>query len=343
MQLDRTNAADVAGRIGRLKGANRARVSDLSAGGVSNAVFKVESDHGCLVLKQPFAKLRVAADWHIDRVRVIREAAGMRVWSTLVDNSSCPAVLGLDESNYILAMGCAPADFVNWKSALLAGRTTMVTAEALGRRLAALQRASAGQGHLADRFPNHDTFVQGRLDPYFGSQLRSSHPESAAALADLTGQLGGRQHCLVHGDFSPKNVLVDSDGAPFLIDFEIFHYGHPAFDPAFMLSHLLLKCLHLPAAAADLAQLGRTFWRSYRRQLSGWIIADQEAVTIRCLGALLLARIDGKSPVEYITTDIDRQRVVDLGRSLLLGECNSIAAACGRTENMSVSAPNKGI
>ncbi len=327
MQLTAANAVAVAGSLGLLAAASKSRVRDLSAAGVSNQVFKIESDSGCLVLKQPLASLRVQAEWRIDRVRVFREAEGLRLWNLLVARDTAPAVHCVDKTNYILAMSCAPRGYRNWKSELLGGRIELDAASILGGQLATWQRSAAGDTDLARRLPSNDTFVQGRLDPYLGDQLRQRFPRQAGPLAALSSDLLGTRACLVHGDFSPKNVLVGGPGSVFVLDFEICHYGHPAFDPAFMLTHLLLKSQYRPGDADAYLGLADRFWDCYRRGLDGWLINDQEEITVRCLGGLLLARVHGKSPAEYLSEPGARARVVNLGRRLLAGATARMAGA----------------
>jgi 5-methylthioribose kinase len=328
MQLTAENAVAVADSYGLLSGPTSPTVSDLSAGGVSNAVFKLESDSDCLVLKQPLAKLRVQTEWRIDRVRIFREAEGMRLWKQLVARDAVPIVHFVDKANYILAMSCAPPGHRNWKRQLLTRRLEPTAARALGVMLADWQRAGRGDAELPLRLPANDTFVQGRLDPYLGARLQSRQPALAPALATLSAELLANRLCLVHGDYSPKNVLVGETGSVCLLDFEICHFGHPAFDPAFMLTHLLLKSQHLPQAASAFTDLAALFWDSYRCRLGGWLMPDQESITVRCLGGLLLARVDGKSPAEYLTDHAARRRVLDLGRRLLCDASGTVGSAC---------------
>ena len=328
MQLTAENAVAVADSYGLVFGPTAPTVRDLSAGGVSNAVFKLKSESVCLVLKQPLAKLRVQTEWRIDRVRIFREAEGMRLWKQLVRRDAVPAVHFVDKANYILAMSCAPRGHRNWKQELLAGRRDPAAARALGVMLADWQRGGGGEADLPAKLPATDTFVQGRLDPYLGARLRGRHPSQAAALASLSAELLANRRCLVHGDYSPKNVLVGEKGSVCLLDFEICHFGHPAFDPAFMLTHLLLKSQHMPRSAGGFIALAESFWDSYVTRLGGWLIPRQESITVRCLGGLLLARVDGKSPAEYLTDPDARHRVVDLGRRLLGDASGTVDNAC---------------
>jgi 5-methylthioribose kinase len=119
----------------------------------------------------------------------------------------------------------------------------------------------------------------------------------------------------VHGDWSPKNFLVSAAGV-MAIDFEVTHFGDPAFDSAFLLNHLLLKSFYRPEWSAKFSRLAGKFWEVYGSGLPpgcDWI----EPATLTHLGCLLLARIDGKSPAEYITEPSLQERVRQFARRLI--------------------------
>jgi 5-methylthioribose kinase len=130
----------------------------------------------------------------------------------------------------------------------------------------------------------------------------------------------GTRSTLVLGDYAPKNAFA-YPGRLLILDFEVAHWGDPAFDPAFCLTHLLLKTLHFRDArylrAADL------FWRAYT---AGRGEVDEVAV-LRELGCLLLARVDGKSQAEYLVDEAVREDVRELGRRFLTGEAMPMTAA----------------
>jgi len=110
----------------------------------------------------------------------------------------------------------------------------------------------------------------------------------------------------VHGDYSPKNLLV-WPGHVMLIDFEVGHYGDPAFDLGFFLSHLVLKSIWSGRRQAEYCQLAAEFWRAYHERLAATISAAEltalEERMLSNLAGCLLARIDGKSPVDYLSED----------------------------------------
>ncbi|MBM3524771.1 MAG: aminoglycoside phosphotransferase family protein, partial [Alphaproteobacteria bacterium] len=133
------------------------------------------------------------------------------------------------------------------------------------------------------------------------------------------------KRALVHGDVSPKNILVGPRG-PIFLDAECAWYGDPAFDPAFCLNHMLLKGVWRPARALDYLQLFDTLAASYLDGVRWEPRAKIEARIAALLPGLFLARVDGKSPVEYITTDADRDKVRRVARALIADPPATLAA-----------------
>ena len=139
-----------------------------------------------------------------------------------------------------------PARHPLWKEQLRRGIAPPETARAVGQRLAALHAAAAGRDEVRARFATDAIFHAIRLEPYLVATGRR-HPDLAPALDALVARTAGTKRTLVHGDVSPKNILVGPRG-PIFLDAECAWYGDPAFDLAFCLNHLLLKCLWTPSA-----------------------------------------------------------------------------------------------
>ena len=308
------NEANAAGYLRRLTGRGPSHVTALS-GGVSNTVLLAEFDYGQrLVLKQSLPRLRVEEEWLCDRSRILRECAALKVLAPLLTPGSVPKVMFEDSDNFAFAMAAAPASSETWKTQLLRGETNPETALRAGALLASIIRETSANSQLGRTFGDLEAFEQLRLNPYY-EVTASRHPEAASFFAELIDECRQRAVCLVHGDWSPKNFLV-SPGSVMAIDWECVHYGNPAFDTAFGLNHLLLKSFHLPSRQADFAALAVAFWSPLRNGLPemDWL----EHSTVRHLAGLLLARMDGKSPVEYITDrdskDLIRRFALDLMR-----------------------------
>ena len=283
-------------------------------GGVSNTVLLVEAAKDRFVLKQSLAKLRVEQDWFSDRRRVFRESAAMRALAPHLPPGAVPGVLFEDPDNCLFAMSAAPEGTQTWKARLMAGEIRCEIARRVGEMLAAMIRMSWLNREYEAEFGDQTVFDQLRLDPYYRSTARR-HPDLAPKFAALMRESAARRVSLVHGDWSPKNFLVAGD-CVVAIDFEVIHFGDPAFDAGFLLNHLALKSFFLPQSRPGLAAAATQFWQAVMAGMPGdakWI----EGATVAHLGALMLARIDGKSPAEYLRDEILRERVRQFARDLI--------------------------
>lgn len=278
-------------------------------GGVSNVVLGVDAGEHRFVIKQALPRLRVADEWLAKRERALTEAEAMRLLAE-VTPAALPPVLDVDEDACAITIGHAPAGWATWKDELLAGRVDPDVGARLGMLLAAWHGLDVTG---APRLDDPEAFEQLRVDPYYRTVARRA-PDLAPAIEAVIERMAATRRCLVHGDFSPKNVLVGPDGL-WVIDFEVAHLGDPAFDVAFLTNHLVLKAVHRPDAGEDYAACARRFWRSYLEGVPDGFLGGT-AYVLRHLGALLVARVDGKSPAEYLTPE-EGDVVRALGRSLL--------------------------
>lgn len=292
------------------------------AGGVSNVVLAVHADGLDAVVKQSLPRLRVAEEWLAKRERVLTEAAALELAAALTP-SEVPRVLAVDAERCAIVIDRAPADWRPWKDALLAGETDAGVAARLGSVLATWHRETAEDAEIAGRFADHEAFDQLRVDPYHRAVMQR-WPRLARPVGAYVEQLAGARVCLVHGDFSPKNVLVGDDGL-WVIDFEVAHVGDPVFDLAFMLNHLLLKTVHRPDAAVAYRACGAAFLDAYGSRASRALAFDP-AYLWGQVGCLLVARVDGKSPAEYLT-DAERLVARSAGTRLLLDPPRSLDEA----------------
>ena len=284
-------------------------------GGVSSDIWRIDLPGGPICAKRALAQLKVAAVWEAPVVRNQYEAGWMRRAAAAVPGS-VPDLLG--QTDGVLAMQFLPdEDYPLWKSALRDGHADAGFAARVAGTLVRIHAATADDPHVAAAFPTDDIFYAIRLEPYLVAAGRA-HPDLAPALAALVATTHGNKRALVHGDVSPKNILIGPAG-PVFLDAECAWWGDPAFDVAFCLNHLLLKCLWNPSATVGFMACFAAFTAAYRAGVI-WESADAvEARTAHLLPGLLLARVDGKSPVEYITDERARDRVRRVARRLLLG------------------------
>ena len=277
---------------------------------MSNVVLYASSSEGALVVKQSLPRLNVEEEWLASQDRTIREADALRVAAAAIPGS-VPKVVSLDERRYVLVIEAAPLGWLTWKQQLLAGEVDLATASWLGRWLGCWQRLAPEAG--SGRFSDSDVFVQLRVDPYYRF-TSARHPDVGPIIDRHVASMLATRTCLVHGDYSPKNILVGGQG-PWVIDFEVVHIGDPVFDLAFMLNHLLLKSLHRPTHADSLRQSAQAFLAGYRAVAPPGLVPDDPYLHGH-VGCLMLARVDGKSPAEYLTED-EREQARALAYRLL--------------------------
>lgn len=287
-------------------------------GGISNTVLKVVTTRRRLVVKQALARLRVAATWEADVKRVLQEAACLRVLGERFPGCA-PEVMFVDPVANVMVMACAPDGARTWKDDLLVGRIDLAVVQEVGALLGRIHGSTLGDTSIREAFFATAAFHQLRVDPYLLT-LIERHPDMGRPLARVVAQMGVYRCALVHGDFSPKNVLVNVNpggGGLWILDCEPVHYGDPAFDLAFALNHLVLKGFHRPHQAGEYLAAAGAFLAAYRQgtggvpELTG---TDYERRTAALLTALLLARVDGKSPAEYLTDPPTQEAVRRLAR-----------------------------
>lgn len=293
------------------------------AGGVSNVVLLVERPSGeRFVLKQALPRLRVEQEWLCSIERIWREVEVLRLCGRLVQEGvrgqesgdsgqrrllvRVPEVLFEDRESYCFAMTAAPTEHRTWKELLLAGQADVAIADACGRLLGRLHARSWNDPQVARLLDDRTFFRDLRISPYY-DRVAEVHADLARQIQQVSGSIWQHRRCLVHGDYSPKNLLVAGNEL-WLIDFEVGHFGDHAFDLGFFLTHLVLKAFVAGPRAAAYLSLIEAFRAAYDDELlpaAG--AAELTQLWQRTVGALsgcLLARVDGKSPVDYLTVEL---------------------------------------
>lgn len=301
-------------RMHLLRADEPAEASPLT-GGVSSDIWRIDRAAGPICAKRALARLRVAADWQAPVERNIYEARWMR-HAHHIRPDCCPRLLGQDRQTGTIAMEYLPPEnHPVWKEQLHAGQADPDFAAAVGATLVAIHAATAADAAIAAEFPTAAIFRAIRLDPYLLATARA-HPDRAEPLQALVTATEANRRALVHGDVSPKNILAGPHG-PVFLDAECATWGDPAFDLAFCLNHLLLKCLWTPPATDRFLACFDTLSAAYLAGITWEDPAALESRAAHLLPGLLLARVDGKSPVEYITADHDKNQVRRCAGALL--------------------------
>lgn len=305
-ELTAENAAAYLRESGRVPLEREIAVRELS-GGVSNVVLRVDIQaRSPFVIKQCRERLRVAMDWRARLDRIWAELATLELLTAILPPGTVPSPLFADRPEYLFAMTCAPDDSATWKSVLMEGQADPKVAAELGTLLGTIHAEARGRPELGGTLADVSLFDELRVDPYYRTAARA-HPSVAPEIEALIASMARpeEERTLVLGDFSPKNILVHGGGL-ILLDFECGHAGDAAFDLGFFLSHLLLKTVYLnyrdPASRPRYEELTLHFWTAYldRIERGDWHARDLVPRGIRHTAACLLARVDGKSPVEYL-------------------------------------------
>ena len=296
-----------------------ATMGERLTGGVSSDIWRIDLPAGPICVKRALPKLRVAADWRAPVERNTYEARWMRHAGRFA-----PRLIGQDEQSGALAMEFLPPDrYTLWKEQLRDGDADPGFAAEVAAALSGIHAKTAADPAIAHEFPTDAIFYDIRLEPYLAATARA-HPDLSDRLHGLIATTQANKKALVHGDVSPKNILRGPHG-PVFLDAECAWWGDPAFDVAFCLNHLLLKCLWTPAARDGFLACFDAMATTYLRG-AAWEPPDAlERRAAALLPGLFLARVDGKSPVEYIVDPAQKDRVRRVARALLTNPPSRLA------------------
>jgi aminoglycoside phosphotransferase (APT) family kinase protein len=301
-------------------------------GGVSSDLWRVDLRGRTLCVKAALPRLRVADEWYAPVERNAVEYAWL-LFAGQQRPGCVPRLLGHDPDAGFFAMEfLPPATAPSWKSELMAGRVDPVLAGQVGDVIGQIHAVSATDPHVPEAFATDGNFAALRIEPYFHVTARRN-PSVADRLRELAERTASTRVALVHGDLSPKNILAGPHG-PVILDAECAWFGDPAFDLAFCLTHLLLKSVVRPDRAEQLQDSAYALVTGHIAHLSWEPSPGFEKRVAALLPALLLARVDGASPVEYLVEEVDQARVRAAAMGLLTTPAGAIVEALGRLAGM---------
>lgn len=286
-------------------------------GGVSSDIWRVDiTGKPSLCVKRALAQLKVEAVWFAPVSRNSFEVAWYNVANHLVPGIS-PCIRAHDPEKGMFVMDfLSPESHALWKDRLLEGDADPAFAHSVGKALGLIHAGTADNVEIADGFKTDEAFFDLRLEPYLKTTAQV-HPQLTDRMQHLINVTQTNKRVLVHGDISPKNILIGPQN-PVILDAECAWYGDPAFDAAFCLNHLLLKCFPARKAVTGLTHSFNAFFEAYKSQITWEPVYRLEQRIAHLLPALLLARIDGKSPVEYICRDEEKRQVISFALRLLI-------------------------
>lgn len=276
-------------------------------GGVSGVTAMAKlSDGRELIIKQACAKLNVEANWECDPKRIRIEHEALTVYRNIVPDC-VPTPISFDDSNYVMIREAVPESWRMWKTDLLEGKLDYVVAEKAAAALAKVHNETAGCAAVEEQFGDRKIFYDLRVEPYV-EYVSNRYPEIREKGMKLAHKLMSEQIALIHGDYSPKNILVHDDQIC-ILDMEVATYGHPCFDLAFFTNHFLLKAVYRKQLADEYLKMLKCILDTYFKQQNYLDSSVLERDTVQTLAFLFLARVDGKSPVEYLKEKTDQEIV----------------------------------
>lgn len=276
------------------------------SGGVSATVAFVSDKTRSVIVKQALSHLKVAANWECDPSRLMVEDKALRLYAKLVP-SATPTPICYDSQQHIMIREAAPEDCPMWKTQLLDGILDFQVARRAITALSDIHNGTANDPQAAADFADASFFVNLRIDPYIG-RVVEKYPDLEPFAKPVVDTLTTRHLALTHGDYSPKNILVNGREIC-ILDLEVAYYGHPCFDLAFFANHFLLKTVKNRCYKDAYLSMLAYMLDLYFEKLTFLPKEEMERDTVQTLAFLFLARVDGKSPAEYLTREEDKQVV----------------------------------
>ena len=282
-------------------------------GGISCIVLAVTNAQVDLVVKQALPELKTKAKWVADQRRAIVEASAMQVYHSITADS-VPELMDCDPAEFTLTMSRLPRSCTNWKIDMLEGRIHPEMGSELGLILAKWHNAAAISSEIKEEFMEGALFEQLRVAPFYRA-VATVNPQLTSVISALIAEITEVKTTLVHGDFSPKNIMATSDNRPIVLDFEVAHTGNPVFDLAFLLAHLLCKVIRTEDRAEKelLLATATQFLNTYKANTQ---LPVAESLP-RHIALIALARVEGVSPVNYLDQPA-QQHLIAITKAALL-------------------------
>jgi 5-methylthioribose kinase len=312
MSIELLNQETVVGYLTRRGLINSPAVVEVLKGGVSNVVLAIETATQEYVMKQALPELRVATKWKVDQRRAIVEANAMKLLCQITPES-VPELVDFDPSEFTLTMIRLPKSDTNWKVDMLEGRIHPSIGADLGIILAKWHNFGATHPNARADFMEDSLFDQLRVTPFYRA-VAAKNPDLEPLISQLLKEITTVKATLVHGDFSPKNIMVSTDLRPIILDFEVMHTGNPVFDIAFLCAHLLCKKLRSSSRVErdGLVETTYAFLSAYQ----SLVIIPVSPSFAHHVAVIALARVEGVSPVNYLD-EAGKVRVQELTKTIL--------------------------
>jgi 5-methylthioribose kinase len=267
-------------------------------GGVSSTIIMIVRKREKLILKQALKWFKIEKEISVPLDRNLCEQDCIDLMNSFLAPGIVPEIRFRDRGNYLFIMTCAQDGSRQWKEILLEGKVDLTIATRIGQVLAKIHNHTAYNKEIEEKFRGNSIYILGRIDPCY-REIQRLIPELRIAMQKIIDETISRQEALCTADFNPKNTLVKGKKI-MLVDHEGAHYGDPSFDIGLFLAHIFLKSVHNWKLKNAYFNLARSFWNAYSSEISVWLLEDFERRVVQHIAAMMLARVIGKLPVEYL-------------------------------------------
>ena len=267
-------------------------------GGVSSEVYKVKTSNKTYCVKRSLAKLLVKKEWFADKKRLKYEYYWLKHCKKIIPNNIPNIITFSEKKDYLVLEFFDQNKFTTLKHLLFKKKINLNLIKNISKNLFKIHNKSKNTSIKKKFSKNFKNFYDLRLDAYF-NEVKRVHPNLKNHINKINRNYIKNSTTLVHGDFSPKNILTDNRSIKF-IDAETCNFGDPVFDVVFFNNHLLIKSIIIPEKKNEFLECYKLFFNTYIKLLKGHEKFNFISRCIDMIPIMLIARIDGKSPVEYV-------------------------------------------
>ena len=276
-------------------------------GGVSCEIYKVDTTTNSYCIKKALKKLRVEKDWYADPIRSYYEYLWLKKTKKILP-SSIPEVISYNRmKNYLIIEYLNMSRYSNLKEDLLKGKVDLNNLNKLAKKLIYIHK-NLKSNYNKKIFQTHNfNFIKLRINPYL-LELNKTYPELKKYINETVNLLRNNQHTVIHADFTPKNILV-SKNKQIILDAETANYGDPSFDIVSLINHLIIKLLFVNKNKKNFVLALKKIFNTYHSNVTWEEKQDIIQRSKTLLPLMILARVDGKSPVEYIKNNKEKNKL----------------------------------
>jgi 5-methylthioribose kinase len=300
-------------------------VAEVTENSYVNWVFALHvrlGDNGqeeTLYVRQSRYYVKAHEDLQRDPGRVDTEAKALAFIDRIVPGV-VPKVIRIDRTNSVLILSDIKLGGQLLADELAAGRVHPEAGPQFGSTIGEIQKATFGLS-LGQILGDASIVESSNKNSYLGARTEAPlrlYPEQTQQLLEDSAKAA---RCFVMGDLSPKNIFVEEQSVRFL-DLERTSTGDPAYDPAYVITHLLIdanRSLH-SSSLEFINGFMQAYLEAVSSSLNSQELDELQNRIIRFVGFSILHRTQGIYFVSYSGQDKDswQQKA-----GVLLGNTNS--------------------